>query len=475
MDEPTHLGKYEISGIIGKGAMGVVYKGFDPHILRPVALKTIRKDLLAGDIENLHARFENEAIAAGRLSHPAIVAVYEYGEEGDIAYIAMEYVEGHNLEEYFSRGIQFSHQDTLSIMVQLLDAIGHAHEQGVVHRDIKPANIILTPAGRVKVTDFGIAHIQSSHLTQVGMIMGTPYYMAPEQYMGLRVDGRADIYSAGVVLFCLLTGKKPFEGSREQLAYSVSHLPAPRASHAAPGLAPPAFDDMVEKALSKKPEDRYPTAQAFKEALLEAFSAPVSATISEGTRILDFPLVLAPIEAAAAKGSSGSDFSPGTSPPPSGWENALLKKIEQQLAAIVGPFARLMVKKAAKSSTDLDGLYARIAEELENAEERKMFLRGRARIGNVRTATPGDQASTPLQRVSAGQGEAVASGEGISRQTIEDASRTLALFLGPIAKVLARRAAAQCSSRQQFYTKLAENLSDSDERARFLRMAGSNL
>lgn len=239
MDKPIRLGKYEILDTLGKGAMGVVYKGFDPHIHRPVALKTIRLDLLDDDVENIFARFENEAKAAGRLSHPGIVAVYEYGEEGSVAYIVMEYVEGYTLGEYFSRQIQFSLEDSISILVQLLDAIGHAHEQGVVHRDIKPSNIILTQAGRLKVTDFGIAHIQSSELTQVGMIMGTPYYMAPEQYLGVRVDGRADLYAAGVLLFYLLTGQKPFDGSREQLSYSVCNMPAPRPSIVAPGSAPP--------------------------------------------------------------------------------------------------------------------------------------------------------------------------------------------------------------------------------------------
>jgi eukaryotic-like serine/threonine-protein kinase len=478
MDKPTRLGKYEILDMLGKGAMGVVYKGFDPHILRPVALKTIRSDRLGGDVENIFARFENEAKAAGRLSHPGIVSIYECGEEGSVAYIAMEYVEGHTLHEYFSQGMQFSLADTISILVQLLDAIGHAHEQGVVHRDIKPGNIILTQAGRLKVTDFGIAHIQSSELTQVGMIMGTPYYMAPEQYQGIRVDGRADLYSAGVLLFYLLTGKKPFDGSREQLAYSVCNVPAPRPSTVAPGRAPLRFDVVVETALAKKPEERYPTAHAFKEALMAAYPAPVAAAVSEETRIFDSGPGRAANELLTPKTDTGGSSLGSDNAPPTGWDLSLLKKVEQQLAVFVGPFARLMVKKAAKSTTDLESLYSRLAGELEGTEERRKFLRSHTQTGSGRTMTPVDK--TPSRSGISGRSADVqeampSTDEAISPETIEEASRLLATFLGPIAKVLAKRAAPQCTTRQQLYSKLAENLSDKDERNRFLRMISSGI
>jgi serine/threonine-protein kinase len=479
MDKPTRLGKYEILETLGKGAMGVVYKGFDPHILRPVALKTIRSDRLSDDAEDSFARFGNEAKAAGRLSHPGIVAVYEYGEEGSVAYIAMEYVEGYTLGEYFSRRLQFSLEDTISIMVQLLDAIGHAHELGVVHRDIKPGNIILTRAGRVKVTDFGIAHIQSSELTQIGMIMGTPYYMAPEQYLGVPVDGRADLYAAGVLLFYLLTGQKPFDGSREQLAYSVCNVPAPRPSMVAPGRAPSRFDVVVETALAKKPEERYPTAHAFKEALLAAYSAPVAAAVSKEMRII----VSGPGRAEAneqpkPKADSGSSFLGSDSALPTGWDPALLKALEQQLAVTVGPFARLMVKKAAKSATDLESLYSRLAEEIEDSEERRTFLRNRTQTGSGRTMTQVDKTQRQMgisDRSADAQGAMPSTDESISPETIEEASRLLATFLGPIARVLAKRVAPQCATRQQFYSKLSENLSDRDERNRFLRMISSGI
>jgi len=205
--------------------MGVVYKSFDPVIRRPIALKTIRKELLSDEDEAaaFAARFRNEAQAAGCLLHPGIVAVYEYGEDAQFAFIAMEYVEGSSLRQYFERQVRFEERDLVSIMVQLLDALQYAHDQGVWHRDIKPANIIIMNSGRIKVADFGIARVESSTLTQVGALMGTPGFIAPEQYLGREVDHRIDLFAAGVVFYELLTGQPPFSGSKEGVMYKVCH------------------------------------------------------------------------------------------------------------------------------------------------------------------------------------------------------------------------------------------------------------
>ena len=202
MAHPEKLGKYQVTGVLGEGAMGVVYKGFDPGIGRAVALKTIRHSLAGPEhTAALAARFRNEAQAAGRLSHPGIVAVYDFGDEADVAYIAMEFVEGSSLSRYIAANTRFGDDDVLSIMGQLLDALDHAHDNGVWHRDIKPANLLLTNAGRLKVADFGIARIESIALTMVTSIVGTPGYMAPEQFIGKGVDRRADLYAAGVLLY----------------------------------------------------------------------------------------------------------------------------------------------------------------------------------------------------------------------------------------------------------------------------------
>ena len=289
MTQPQRLGKYELVAVLGKGAMGVVYKAFDPDIHRTVAIKTIRKELIEDDDHGgtMMARFKNEARAAGRLSHPGIVAVYDYGESSAVTYIAMEFVQGNSLREYFNRGTRFAERDIVSIMAQLLDALHHAHEQGVWHRDIKPANLIIMDSGRIKVADFGIARIDTSQLTLTGVVMGSPGYMAPEQYTAGTVDRRADLFAAGVVMYQLLTGTHAFSGTTEQVAYKICHERPPPPSEADPGRGWERYDAVIARALAKQPAERFATADAFLAAILEAFAAPVSPTVSEETIIVE--------------------------------------------------------------------------------------------------------------------------------------------------------------------------------------------
>jgi len=271
MSDPEKLGKYEIVSRLGRGAMGVVYKGFDPLIERTVAIKTVRKDSLdQEEAETLLARFKREAQAAGRLIHPNIVTVYEYGEDADTAFIAMEYVEGRELKDILDNNERFAIGEVVGIMTQLLDALEYSHAHGVVHRDIKPGNIILLDDGRIKVTDFGIARIESSTLTQFGDVMGTPSYMSPEQFMGQTVDARSDIFSAGVILYHLLTGEKPFPGSSmATIMHRVMKIdpikPSDLNFH-----VPAAMDYCTEKALAKQPEQRFQSAAEFARALRNA-------------------------------------------------------------------------------------------------------------------------------------------------------------------------------------------------------------
>jgi serine/threonine protein kinase len=317
---PARLGKYEIVEVLGSGAMGVVYKGFDPGIHRTVAIKTIRRELIAGDrpAAAMLARFRNEARAAGRLAHPGIVAVHDYGEDAEVAYIAMEYVEGNSLREYFARGVKFAERDAVSIVAQLLEALGHAHERRVWHRDIKPANLIVMLNGRVKVADFGIARIEASDLTQTGAVMGSPGYMAPEQYAARAIDHRADLFAAGVVFYQLLTNTRPFVGTQEQIAYAVCHTEAPRPSVAAPGRGLERYDEILAKALAKKPDDRYPTAEALRDAIVTAHAAPVSPTVSEDTVITEILRPAAAVEPSSPSRPQSLPPAPGSRsvPPP---------------------------------------------------------------------------------------------------------------------------------------------------------------
>jgi serine/threonine-protein kinase len=290
----SSLGKYEIRREIGRGAMGVVYEGYDPFIKRVVALKTIRADQLASeDSDNVIARFRREAQAAGRLSHPNIVSIYDFGEEAGIWFIAMEFVKGRELKECFEANERFTTASIVKIMSQILDALDYSHRQGVIHRDIKPANIFMLPDGSVKVGDFGIAHIEASNLTQVGAVMGTPAYMSPEQILGLPVDGRSDLFSAGVILYQFLTGERPFSGSAATTMQKVlKEDPLPPSSLNV--QAPLEMDAIVRKALAKRPEDRFQTAGEFATAIRATVPGM---TITNADATLISPAPAAPIAA----------------------------------------------------------------------------------------------------------------------------------------------------------------------------------
>jgi serine/threonine-protein kinase len=268
------LGKYEIRRQLGRGAMGTVYEGFDPVIERIVAIKTVRLPE-AGDDQTADeiARFRREAQAAGRLIHPNIVGVFDYGETADLAYIVMEYVDGPPLKTLLDKNERFPLPRIVQIMEDLLNGLQFSHERGVVHRDIKPANLMLTKSGQAKIADFGIARIESSSMTQAGTVLGTPAYMSPEQFMGQVVDARTDIYSAGVLLYQLLTGERPFEGSMSAIMHKALHTEAPLPSQLSV-TAPRPFDGVVKRAMAKRPEDRYTTAAEFMAAIKAAAMAP---------------------------------------------------------------------------------------------------------------------------------------------------------------------------------------------------------
>ena len=309
----SRLGKYDIRRELGRGAMGVVYEGFDPLIARVVALKTIRSEQLAGAAaSDIVARFRQEAQAAGRLSHPNVVSIYDFGEDNGVWFIAMEFVKGRELKESFDAGERFSTADAVRIMTQILSALAYSHRQGVVHRDIKPANIILLADGTVKVADFGIAHVEASELTQLGTVLGTPSYMSPEQILGLPVDGRADLFSAGVILYQFLTGDRPFTGSATTTVQKVlKEDPLPPSALNVQVL--PAFDAIVRRALAKRPEDRFADADQFAAALRAAADAEATA----GTDATMAAGAIAPGLAAAAvtAGSAAPPASPKDSSP----------------------------------------------------------------------------------------------------------------------------------------------------------------
>ena len=225
----SKLGRYEVLNELGKGAMGVVYLAKDPVIGRLVAIKTIRDSQTEDDdseSREFRERFVREAQTAGILSHPNIVTIHDIGEdtESRTSFIAMEYIEGRNLKSLLADKKKFSWDEVADLIAQIGEALDYAHRKGIIHRDIKPANIIMTTDGKVKITDFGIAKVASSNLTTTGQFLGTPNYMSPEQVSGAPVDGRSDIFSLGVVLYEMLTNRKPFSGDNlTAISYKIVH------------------------------------------------------------------------------------------------------------------------------------------------------------------------------------------------------------------------------------------------------------
>jgi serine/threonine-protein kinase len=283
MNAPQRIGKYEVTGELGRGAMGTVYRGRDPVINREVALKVLRKSALdPEDAPSLLERFKREAQAAGKLNHPNIVAIYEYGEDDDYAFIAMECVPGKSLRDHLQAGYRPELRHFPEILAQLLEGLEYSHSRGVVHRDIKPANVLISEMGVAKISDFGIARLEQSHLTMMGEVLGTPFYMPPEQFNGESVDERSDIYSAAVIVFEVLTGQRPFEGTTASLVRKVLGEVPPTPSSIEPRLSA-ALDRVILQALAKKPQNRYSSARAFLHALQAAFdNGPVDSLMHSG-------------------------------------------------------------------------------------------------------------------------------------------------------------------------------------------------
>jgi serine/threonine-protein kinase len=260
----SHLGRYEIVGELGQGAMGVVYKATDPLIDRIVAIKTITLSLAQEERDEYEARFYQEAKAAGRLSHPNIVTIYDVGRSGDIAYIAMEFLQGRELRDILNDDKLPPVEQAIDIVAQVAMGLAYAHEHGIIHRDIKPSNIMVGRDGHVKITDFGIARMASSAVrTQTGMVLGSPKYMSPEQVMGKLADQRSDVFSLGVMLYEMLTGQAPFMGENVNAIMYQTLNSIPQQPSALNSAVPDMLNFIVAKALAKDLEHRYQNAKDF--------------------------------------------------------------------------------------------------------------------------------------------------------------------------------------------------------------------
>jgi len=467
---PERIGKYTISAVLGRGSMGTVYKGFDPHIQRQVAIKTIHRELLGDSsaVDSMAARFRNEAKAVGRIAHPGVVAIYDFGEDGDVTFIAMEFVDGRTLDEILAVPQMLSEANVLAVMDQLLESLSVAHAQGVWHRDIKPANLIVTKAGQVKLTDFGIARLEDANLTQVSSMIGTPAYMAPEQFTGQGIDHRADLFACGVLLYRMLTGRRAFTGASEQVMYKILNEEPPPPSTVTNGLRPVAFDAIVARAMSKKPADRYPDALAMRAALQAISRTPT--THAKATVILPMPTKLGEGPAAAppsvvsasvagqssvqANVQNATSATSATALGITHWDPAELSRIERALASHVGPMARVMVREAARHCSDVTTLATEVARHIPEDAKRHRFIET-ARGGSHVTPVPSPTASGVVR--------ANAAADPLTDDFKAQALQIVTRKMGPIARVVVKRAAdGSGGNRARFVELLVEALPEAD-------------
>lgn len=467
--EPRTIGKYVVSHVIGTGAMGVVYKALDPHIQRTVALKTLRPRLLqpGPDGEAALQRFRQEAQAAGRLNHPNIVAIFELGQAQGEVFIAMECVEGRPLTALTAHGRRLPLPDVLAVMVQLLDALQCAHEQRVWHCDIKPGNLLVTRDGRLKVTDFGIARIDQGGSPQHAAIYGSPGYVAPERYHGAPADARVDVFSCGALLYELLTGCAPFGGDASQAREQVLFHQPPAPSARVGGALPAALDAVVARALAKDPGQRFASAAELHHALLAAVPPAavrhaVSAEALVGMRRAGAATATAPGPAPSLPSAAVHAPLPGADADAQAVaeRQLALTRMAAALVPVIGPMARIVVRDAARRHASLAHVVSHIASTALRGDERAAFVARAARWIGPETVGRG---------VTAPAAEPPVLGQTPLRPDIvQQAGRALAADIGPIALTLARRAAQQAASCEQFFCALAASAGEAVDAKRLL-------
>ncbi len=455
-DTPGLIGRYQVASIIGRGAMGVIYRATDPVIGREVAIKLVRADLLGGeDRENYLARFQREAQAAGRCLHPNIVTVYDFAVHEGNPFLAMEYVEGASLDAAMRTVGRFAPRDAVAIALQVLEALSCAHGHGVVHRDIKPANVLLQTNGHIKVMDFGISSLENASLTQAGSMIGTPSYMAPEQCRGQPVDQRTDIFSVGILLFELLSGEKPFPG--QTFTEVIGRLLHDEAPSLVPRLAPAdaALASVVHKALRKDPAARFPTA-ADMAAALRAASQDVPAS--------DHTVVMTQATLVAA---SGARSVPGL-------DADILGTLQTHLTQHVGPIAKLLLTGALKDAASLEALCDSLARKIESEPARAQFLAAVRREVALRSSGAGSLRASQAGPAPAPPHAAPLPGAAkpIPPEVIERVEAELTRHLGPIARILVKRALVKVATTKELWATLATHIESPAERRAFEAKAG---
>jgi eukaryotic-like serine/threonine-protein kinase len=426
------IGDYRIVDVLGLGGMGKVFRVRNLISDRLDAMKIIAPDL--GPNPELADRFLREIKVHASLDHPNIAAMRTAMRVDTQIVMVMELVDGVDLDEKLRAG-PLEVPEAVAYVDQVLSALAFAHSRGVIHRDIKPANIIVTPAGLVKLTDFGIAQTAGDpRLTSAGAALGSLYYMSPEQVSSGPVDARSDLYSLGLMFYQMVTGRQPIQAESEyvMLAAQMMQVPPPPAS-VNPGI-PALLSTIIMKAIEKDPAARFQTAELFQSALRgQSDVTPPKGSV--------FP---------ALAGAGGAAAAPALFDP------ELLKRIEVSLAPAVGPIAKQLVVRAARRSADAAGLCRALAEQIPGKSERESFLR----TWDVKTGTapPVHADRTPVPGAD----------PAIDPAIVQAAKEKLAPFIGPIASMLVARAARKSRTREEFYDALAAEIPSESDRRKFL-------
>ena len=446
---PAHIGRYVVESLVGSGGMGQVYKAHDPDIRRTVAIKLISTRLMSGgDRSEYMRRFRREAEAAARCAHPNIVAIYDFALHEGQPFLAMEFVHGMSVRQIIDDK-PMAVPDAIQVMLQVLDALASAHEHGVIHQDVKPANILLTPQGRAKVADFGISRFANTDVTSISSSMGTPNYMAPEQVRGGTVDHRADLFAAGATLFEMVAGQRAFGGrSPAEVTHRIINERLPLLPTAARSEVP-RLQFVLERALGKQPEDRFDSAHDMAEALQQLIGPVAGIEPQDKPRLppTTTQTSVMPPRAVPVAGPTGG---------PAPIDANTLHVLEQKLAAYLGPIARVMVRSAAGRAPALAALCAELAASVPEGAERESFRRDVAPLLRTRPPVIDDAPSH-------------GSIGSFHEPELERATRALTQYLGPIARVLVRRAAREASSIEGLWQALSMHIDLPSERAAFLR------
>jgi eukaryotic-like serine/threonine-protein kinase len=455
---PATIGRYVVESLVGAGGMGQIYKAHDPDIRRTVAVKLISTRLMSSaDRSEYMRRFRREAEAAARCAHPNIVAIYDYALHEGQPFLAMEFVHGRSVRQIIDEQ-PMAVRDAVQVMLQVLEALASAHEQGVIHQDIKPANIMLTLQGRAKVADFGISRFANTDVTSISSSMGTPNYMAPEQCRGGPVDHRADLFAAGATLFEMVAGERAFGGrSSAEITHRIMNERLPLLPAAVRSEAP-RLQFVLERAMGKQPEDRFDSGHEMAEALRQVLGT-LAAAESENKPSAAAAAATAIMLPAAPAGQHAPPRAQPTSGRPTGpspIDANTLHVLEQKLAAYLGPIARIMVRSAAGRAPSLDALCATLAASVPEGSERDSFRRDVAPLLRTRLPAVDDAPSH-------------GSIGSLHEAELEQATQALMQYVGPIARVLVRRAARDASSIDGLWQALSNHIDLPAERAAFLR------